>query len=115
MNLLLTLLSWSNFFKVSGISKSHLKGTTMKKEKKERSVPKWVLRNLRVYGNCSCGYDLIKKYGEKRLLQKLIDFGFDCSLRIVPDPDARCRRKMKYPPSAYYILEVDKVLKTTVT
>ena len=38
----------------------------MKKIKKERSVPKWVLRNLRLYGNCCCGYDLIKKYGEKK-------------------------------------------------
>lgn len=85
----------------------------MKKIIKERSVPKWVLRNLRMYGNCCCGYDLIKKYGEKRLLQKLIYFGFDCSLRIVPDPDARVRRKMKYPPSAYYILEVNKVLTTS--
>ena len=88
------------------------KGTTMKKIKKERSVPKWVLRNLRLYGNCCCGYDLIKKYGEKKLLEKLVKFGFECSLRVVPDPDARTRRKMKYPPSAYYILEVDKVLIT---
>ena len=86
----------------------------MRKEKIERSVPKWVIRNLRVYGNCSCGYDLIKKYGEKRLLQKLNEFGFDCSLRIVPDPAVKQKRKMKYPPSAYYILDVNKVLMTTV-
>ena len=55
---------------------------------------------------------LVKKYGEKKLLEKLVKFGFECSLRVVPDPDARTRRKMKYPPSAYYILEVDKVLIT---
>ena len=84
----------------------------MKKIKEERSVPKWVLRNLRLYGNCCCGYDLIKKYGEKKLLEKLVRFGFECSLRVVPDPDVRLRRKLKYPPSAYYILEVDKVLTT---
>ena len=78
--------------------------------KVERSVPKWVLRNLGYYGNCCCGYDLIKKYGEKRLLQKLEHYGYDCSLRIVPDPDIKQKRKMKYPPSAYYILEGNKVL-----
>ena len=51
-----------------------------------------------------------KKYGEKKLLEKIARFGFQCSLRVVPDPDARTKRKLKYPPSAYYILEVDKVL-----
>lgn len=83
----------------------------MQRVKKVRSVPKWVVKNLRAYSNCCCGYDLVKKYGEKRLLQKLIDLGYDCSLRIVLDPDGREKRKMKYPPSAYYILEVNKVLR----
>lgn len=85
----------------------------MNKIKEGRSVPKWVLRNLRYYGNCSCGYDLIKKYGEKKLLQKLEKFGLKCCLRVVPDPDRPTKRKLKYPPSAYYILEVVKVLKNT--
>ncbi len=85
----------------------------MKKIKEGRSVPKWVLRNLRYYGNCSCGYDLVKKYGEKKLLQKLERFGLKCSLRIVPDSEIPMKRKLKYPPTAYYILEVIEVLKNT--
>lgn len=58
----------------------------MKISKRERLIPYWVLKNLRMYGNCACGYDLVKKHGRKKLLRTLDDFGYECTLRIVLDP-----------------------------
>lgn len=84
----------------------------MKKKKREKLIPDWIIRNLRVYGNCACGYDIVKKIGKEKLINHIKAFGYDCSLRIIDDPndDRYIKRKMKYPPSAYYILDVDKVL-----
>lgn len=82
----------------------------MKKKKREKLIPDWIISNLRLYGNCACGYDIVKKVGKEKLIERIKEYGYECSLRIIPDPDVRCRRKMKYPPSAYYILDVDKVL-----
>ncbi len=82
----------------------------MKKKKREKLIPDWIIKNLKLYGNCACGYDIVKKVGKEKLIERIKEYGYECSLRIIPDPDVRCRRKMKYPPSAYYILEVDKVL-----
>lgn len=58
----------------------------MKISKRERLITYWVLKNLRMYGNCACGYDLVKKHGRKKLLRTLDDFGYKCTLRIVLDP-----------------------------
>lgn len=82
----------------------------MKKKKCSKLVPKWILSHLRLYNNCACGYDIVKKLGKERLLELIREAGYDCSLRVIPDPDVRCKRKLKYPPSAYYILDVEKVL-----
>lgn len=82
----------------------------MKKKKREKLIPDWIINNLKLYGNCACGYDIVKKVGKEKLIERIKEYGYECSLRIIPDPDVRCRRKMKYPPSAYYILDVDKVL-----
>lgn len=82
----------------------------MKKKKREKLIPDWIIKNLKLYGNCACGYDIVKKVGKEKLIERIKEYGYVCSLRILPDPDVRCRRKMKYPPSAYYILDVDKVL-----
>ncbi len=82
----------------------------MKKKKREKLIPDWIIKNLKLYGNCACGYDIVKKVGKEKLIERIKEYGYECSLRIIPDPDVRCRRKMKYPPSAYYILDVDKVL-----
>ncbi len=82
----------------------------MKKKKREKLIPDWIIKNIKLYGNCACGYDIVKKVGKEKLIGRIKEYGYECSLRIIPDPDVRCRRKMKYPPSAYYILDVDKVL-----
>ncbi len=82
----------------------------MKKKKREKLIPDWIIKNLKLYGNCACGYDIVKKVGKEKLIERIKEYGYECSLRILPDPEVRCRRKMKYPPSAYYILDVDKVL-----
>lgn len=82
----------------------------MKKKKCSKLVPKWILSHLRLYNNCACGYDIVKKLGKEKLLELIREAGYDCSLRVIPDPDARSKRKLKYPPSAYYILDVEKVL-----
>lgn len=84
----------------------------MKKKTKEKLIPDWIIRNLRVHGNCACGYDIVKKLGKEQLINRIRKLGYECSLRIVNDPEEGkyIKRKMKYPPSAYYILDVDKVL-----
>lgn len=82
----------------------------MKSRKREKLIPNWILRNLRVYGNCACGYDIVKKCGEEKLINQIKKYGYLCSLRVIPDSTVYEKRKMKYPPSAYYILDVDKVL-----
>lgn len=82
----------------------------MKKRKSSKLVPEWILRNLRRYNNCACGYEIVKKLGKEKLLALIKDAGFECSLRIVPDPDVKSKKKLKYPPTAYYILDVEKVL-----
>lgn len=86
----------------------------MKKEKCSKLVPRWIISHLKLYNNCACGYDIVKKLGKDRLLELIRETGFDCSLRVVPDPAIRCKRKLKYPPSAYYILEVEKVLSKSI-
>lgn len=78
----------------------------MKISKKEKLIPYWVLKNLRMYGNCSCGYDLVKKHGKKKLLRLLDGFGYECTLRIILDPNERRYKNLKYQPNAYYILEL---------
>ena len=55
----------------------------MKISKREKLIPYWVLKNLRMYGNCACGYDLVKKHGKKKLLRLLDGFEQECTLRIV--------------------------------
>ncbi len=78
----------------------------MKISKRERLIPYWVLKNLRMYGNCACGYGLVKKHGRKKLLRTLDDFGYECTLRIVLDPNERKYKNLRYQPNAYYILEL---------
>ena len=84
----------------------------VKSIKDHSSVPRWILRHLYLYGNCCCGYDIVHKYGERRLLELLDNLGFNCYLRIIEDHDYPIyySRKLKYPPNAYYILEVGEVL-----
>lgn len=82
----------------------------MKKKKCSRLVPKWILNHLKLYNNCACGYDIVKKLGKEKLLELIREAGYDCSLRIIPDLGVKCKRKLKYPPNAYYILDVEKVL-----
>ena len=59
-----------------------------------------------MYGNCACGYDLVKKHGRKKLLRTLDDFGYECTLKIVLDPNERKYKNLRYQPNAYYILEL---------
>ena len=77
--------------------------------KNHSRVPDWVLRNLKNYGNCACGYEIVKKYGKNKLLNILMEKGYECNLRIVREPtisNSYFGRKKKYPKDAYYILEV---------
>ena len=78
-------------------------------KRKNGIVPDWVFRNLKTYGNCACGYEIVRKYGKNKLLKVLKENGYECSLRIVKEPtisNSYFGRKKKYPIDAYYILEV---------
>lgn len=80
----------------------------MKISKKEELIPFWVFKNLRMYGNCACGYGLVKKLGKRKLLSLLELAGYECTLRIVLDPNEKKYKNLKYQPNAYYILELER-------
>lgn len=86
----------------------------MKKKKCSKLVPGWILSHLKMYNNCACGYEIVKKLGEEKLLNLLKCAGYECSLRIIPDSESYIKRKLKYPPDAYYILDVEKVLMRSI-
>lgn len=76
-------------------------------------IPKWILYHLRKYGNCCCGREIVKKLGREKILQLLRKDGYPCILRIVyDDMFHKPRRKVKYPRDAYYILEIECVVKS---
>lgn len=76
-------------------------------------IPEWILGHLKKYGNCCCGRDIVKKIGKEEILSQLKDKGFNCILRIVPDKSFRpLKRKTKYPVNAYYILEIECMVRS---
>lgn len=83
----------------------------MKFSKNEIEIPEWIIIHLKKYGNCCCGRDIVKKHGKENLIIALKYYGFNCSLRIVPDRYCRKNFKNKYPKNAFYILEVNSPIK----
>lgn len=76
-------------------------------------IPEWILGHLKKYGNCCCGRDIVKKIGKEQILSQLKEKGFNCILRIVPDNRFYpLKRKTKYPVNAYYILEVECIVRS---
>ena len=76
----------------------------MEKYNKIRESDKWILRNLRNYGNCICDKQR-KEYGESNLLELLKEEGFNCRVtRIDHEEDSSKKKSERYT----YILEVIK-------
>ena len=76
-------------------------------------IPNWILLHLRKYGNCCCGREIVKKIGREKFLQSLRKLGYPCILRIVYDNKFyRFKKREKYPINAYYILEIECVVKS---
>lgn len=46
-------------------------------------LDKYVYRNLERYGNCVIGLQDLKKYGKKKILNDLLQHGFNCSIRVL--------------------------------
>ena len=76
-------------------------------------IPKWIINHLRRYGNCCCGIDIVKKVGKEQLLNLLRVEGYNCELRIVSDNKfIKLNKRIKYPRNAYYILEIENVIRS---
>lgn len=76
-------------------------------------IPEWILGHLKKYGNCCCGRDIVKKIGKEEILTQLKDEGFNCILKIVPDNKFHPpKRRTKYPVNAYYILEIECIVRS---
>lgn len=76
-------------------------------------IPDWILHHLRKYGNCCCGREIVKKIGRDKILRILKQQGFPCILRIVYDNKTyKPKKKVKYPLDAYYILEIECIVKS---
>ena len=79
---------------------------------KKTEIPDWILCHLRKFGNCCCGREIVKQIGKDEFLELLKEKGYPCILRIVYDTKyRRYIRKVKYPVDAYYILEIECVVK----
>lgn len=84
----------------------------MKFSDEEMIIPEWIIHHLRKYGNCCCGREIVKKIGREKFLSLLKEKGYSCILRIVYDKKfEKPLRKVKYPLNAYYILEIECVVK----
>ena len=78
----------------------------------DSEIPEWIFRHLRLYGNCCCGRDIVKKIGKEEIINILKDKGYNCILRIVPDDKFHPpKRRTKYPVNAYYILEIECIVR----
>lgn len=75
-------------------------------------IPSWILHHLKKYGNCCCGRDIVKKIGRDEIINLLKTEGYDCILRVIPDKEFPPRRKTKYPIHAYYILEIECLVRS---
>lgn len=73
-------------------------------------IPEWILRHLKRYGNCCCGREIVKKIGKEKILEILKKEGYVCTLRIVYDN--KYKKRVKYPRDAYYILEIESIIKS---
>lgn len=84
----------------------------MKFFEQKQEIPDWILRHLRRYGNCCCGREIVKKIGKENIIEVLRQEGYPCILKIVYDNKYKHKRKVKYPRDAYYILEIECVVKS---
>lgn len=84
----------------------------MKFSKEENKIPDWILHHLRKFGNCCCGREIVKKIGREEIIEVLKKEGYPCVLRIIYDNTHNYKRKVKYPLDAYYILEIECVVKS---
>ena len=86
----------------------------MKFSDEKNKIPEWILHHLRKYGNCCCGREIVKKIGREKIMDLLKEEGYPCILKIVCDNkyNYMVERKRKYPINAYYILEIETVVKT---
>lgn len=85
----------------------------MKFQEENTEIPDWILRHLRRFGNCCCGRDIVKKYGKDEFLELLRKEGYPCILKIVYENKYKMHgRRVKYPVDAYYILEIECVVKS---
>ncbi len=84
----------------------------MKYQEEDIKIPDWILRHLRRFGNCCCGREIVKKIGKEKILELLRKEGYPCILKIVYENKYKKHRKIKYPVDAYYILEIECVIKS---
>lgn len=84
----------------------------MKFSDEKRRIPEWILYHLRKYGNCCCGREIVKKIGREKIIEVLKQEGYSCVLRIVSDNKYIDEHRRKYPINAYYILEIESVIKS---
>lgn len=78
----------------------------------KRKIPEWILHHLRKYGNCCCGREIVKKLGREGIISILKQEGYSCILRVISDNKYIDERRRKYPIHAYYILEIESVIKS---
>lgn len=84
----------------------------MKFSKENSKIPDWILHHLRKYGNCCCGRDIVKKIGREKIIEVLKREGYPCILKIIYENKNRYKRRVKYPLDAYYILEIECLVKS---
>lgn len=85
----------------------------MKFSESKSEIPEWILRHLKKYGNCSCGRSIVKKIGKEEIITMLREKGYNCILKIIPDNKFHPpKRKTKYPVNAYYILEIECIVRS---
>lgn len=86
----------------------------MKFSDEQDKIPEWILHHLGKYGNCCCGREIVKKLGKEKIIALLKEEGYSCILKIVYDYKCNymAEKRRKYPIDAYYILEIEPVIRT---